>query len=246
MIDCPFPIIPSPGNTQILGLSVDRFSRQVVLGMMQGKSWSEAVDAALANPRNYPPGIAVSDAVFVFAFRQYADCLRRLYEAKFRIALAQFYPELTPEQREEMIPVLFDCDRDFTPAQRTELTDLQTLITDANAKIDGLSAQIAALENQINRDVLRRFHAETRACLDQAAAQVINAQNIERILRAAVVEAMTPGAPGSTPSYPAVGPDNGRAAFCAALQQLLGFPQIQNCPGLQAYLMSLLQGTCGP
>jgi hypothetical protein len=246
-IPCSFPIIPSAGTTEIVGLGVDRFAREVVLGMMQGKSWTAAVDAAVANPRNYPGGVAMSqDAVFTYALRQYADCLRQLYEAKFRIALAQFYPGLTAAERESMIPVLFDCDRDFTPAQRSELAALQALITAANTKIDGLLAQIAALEDQINRDILRRFHAAAADCLRQAAAQVLNADNIRRILEAALVEATTPGAPGSVPSYPDIGPDHGRAAFCQALQQLLASPAVQNCPGLAAYITSLLQGTCGP
>ncbi len=245
-IDCPPPIFPGSRPGEIVGLNVDSFTSDLVAGMRQGKSWDQAIAAALANPRNNPAQVALSPtSVYAVALKVWANCLRRLYEAKFRIALRQYYPELTEAQRETMIPVLFDCDRDFTPAQRAELTALQTLTTGADAKIDGLSAQIATLENQINTDVLRRFHAEARACQEQAAAQVLNAQNIQRILSAAAVEAATPGSPGSTPSYPGVGPDNGRAAFCQALQQILMFPPVQNCPGLTAYLMSLLHGTCG-
>lgn len=245
-IDCPTPIFPGGGTGDLVGVHVDMFTQDLVNGMMQGKSWDAAVAAALANPKNTPYGVAISpNSFYGAALIAWADCLRQLYEAKFRIALTQYYPGLTEAQREAMIPVLFDCDRDFTPEQRAELTALQTLIADADAKIDGLSTQVAALENQINTDVLRRFHAEAKTCQEQAAAQVIEAQNIQRILSAAAVEAAMPGAPGSTPSYPAVGPDNGRAAFCQALQLLLGFPSVQNCPGLTAYLMSLLQGTCG-
>ncbi|MSU35719.1 MAG: hypothetical protein EXS36_11550 [Pedosphaera sp.] len=245
--DCLFPIFPGGAPDDIQGLNVDRFSAAIIRSMQQGSSWDAAVAAALADPKNNSYGQIASPNSFIYAaLKVWAQCLRRLYEAKFALALKQYFAELSDPGRASMIAILLDCDRDFTPAQRMELAALLDLLMKAAAKEDLLLAQVAALENQINTVLLRQFQAEEKKCQEESAARIRVFQNIALILKAALVEAATPGVPGSTPSYPVVGPDAGRAAFCEALRQLLGFPSVQNCPGLKAYVMSLIEGTCGP
>lgn len=250
--DCPFPTFPGAGpggGFEVIGAKMDRFARSIIRAMQQGSSWDKAVEDALACPLNSPYGAVNPNSFMHEAMRQFADCLRKLYERKFRFALALFYPELTEEERERMIPVLFEGEGGFTPALEEELSRLRAAIEANDAKVNGLVAGVATRADTISNVLLREFHAAVRECLNAALAQIRIMQNIARILRAALVEAVTPGAPGSTPSYPIPAPSQGgeaagRAAFCQAVTQLLSHPAVQNCPGLKAYLMSLQAGEC--
>lgn len=240
-VPCLPPLIPGIGlrieGVIIYADQTKAFHDDLYKAMVNGKSWDEAVALALADPKRYPPEVPYGDKIFQGIWKALANCYRDLFTAMFRIYLRSVFPALTDEQREEMIPALFDCDKPLTPAQRAEWQALLDKFKESETAVAAQLAQIQTLENQI-KDLLHQFRLEARPCLDRAIAGVRELEAIARILEAALVEARTPGAPGS---LPLVGTN-----FCDTLRKMLTFPPVQNCPGLREYLMRRLAANCSP
>lgn len=243
-VPCMPPAIPSAGFADgvfnavvITGEQFAAFHNDLVKSMMNGKSWREAVEAALANPKHYPPNVVTGDLVYKLIWARVAECYRELFTRMFRIYLRGVFPGLTEAQREEMIPVLFDCDQNFTTAQRAEWGGILDQLAGDRTNGTELLEQAQKLENQI-KDILSRFRNEANACFNDAIRHLREIETRVQILRAALVEALTPGASGSLPPK--------GFNFCGVLQQLINAPPVQDCPGLRAYLMMLFRENCQP
>ncbi len=241
-VPCFPPLIPSggfdPTGVVVIGAeAMAAFHNDLVRAMMNGRTWDQAVAEAIADPERYPEGVQQGDKIYQLIWKTVADCYRRLFTEMFRIYLKTVYPDLTDEQREKMIPGLFDGEQALTEAERAELEAVRAALAAAQAATLACAEQIAALEEQI-KDLLRKFREEARLCFDRVIAGLREHDTMRRILEAAAIEAATPGAPGSVPAM--------GFNFCEVLRRMLGFPDIQNCPGLRAYLQMLLQANCHP
>ena len=141
------------------------------------------------------------------------------------------FPTWTEEQIREGVKAAFDCDRDFTPAQRAELEAYRQAITGLEQGNIPLVAQVDGLTTRIN-ELNRQFRA-------QAEEQCIRAARLRlQILMHRVVLLEAFAAEMAGPPGTEVDPNaSDITAFCAALRELIAdVPLHQNCPALLAFL----------
>jgi outer membrane murein-binding lipoprotein Lpp len=207
---------------------VRKFHVAITLGLVRGLSWDAAVDAAVANAFN---PFYKGEALMESAWRQHAECLRKIVEVQMAKYLRLAFPQWTEEDIQEGVKTAFDHDRDLTPEQRAEWEAFQQTVADLRQQAIGLLAQINGLREQIN-DLNREFRRQAaETCIRQAKQQVEVLMHRVALLEGFLAEA---GAPPGTEVDPLA---SHLEAFCQALREMIADLSLhQNCPALLAYL----------
>ncbi|HDR16501.1 MAG TPA: hypothetical protein ENN79_13665, partial [Desulfobacteraceae bacterium] len=243
---------PTGGGVVIVGARLQaKFQRAVAYAMMNGKTFDQAVEEAINSKDCYPnndpddpdtqPRVTVyKDTVFVMIWKRYAECLKNLYAKIARNYMNMVFggeQDLDEEDINKKVAALLLGVSSLSPSERADYEALKSQIDTINENLRGLSEQIDAKRNEIDR-LRREFRQKALDCLKASLENIRELRVKSWILQAFLIWCEYPEAEDALPQY--VDLDR----FCRMLQELLGHPDTIDSPKLKAYLGMLLNCNC--
>ncbi len=243
---------PSGGGVVMVGAKLQaKFHRIVAYAMMNGKTFDEAVEEAINSRDCYPnndpddpdtmPRVTVyKDTVFVMIWKQYADCLRRLYAKIARNFVNMAFggeETLSEDDINRKVAVLFGGPAALSESERAQYESLLSEIGEIDTRLRELGEETNTKRNRI--DTLRReFRQKALDCLKPSLENIRRLRAASWILDAFLVWCEDPDSEEAFPKYV----DAER--FCSVLNELANNPGILQSPKLKAYLAMLLNCNC--
>ena len=242
---CMPPWIPAGGNPfedptggSVIIVDVERqagFQRDIFYGLMNGKTFEQAVADAINNPKNYPPDVVPRDKIWQMIWRQYADCLKKLLSEQLDMYLRERYPGASAEEIAAMKAVLFGGEADLPENLRSRWEDSRRRDREAREAMRALAEQMDEIRRQM--DSLRdEFRRRARECFKRSLTAIREAQTLLWILQAFLVYCDDPNA---EEGLPWMGEN-----FCKILRAIPSDPRFAALPGLKAYVRMLAEVNC--
>ena len=219
---------PSGGGVVLVGAKLQaKFQRIVAYAMMNGKTFDEAVEEAINSrdcypnndpddPDTMPRATVYKDTVFVMIWKQYSDCLRRLYAKIARNYVNMAFggdKTLSEDDINSKVAVLFGGPAALSESQRAEYDSLMSQIDEIDTHLRELGEEINAKRNRI--DTLRReFRQKALDCLKASLENIRRLRAASWILEAFLVWCEDPDSEEAFPQY--VDPER----FCSVLNEL--------------------------
>jgi hypothetical protein len=243
---------PTGGGVVIVGARLQaKFQRAVAYAMMNGKTFDQAVEEAINSkdcypnndpndPDTQPRATVYKDTVFVMIWKRYAECLKRLYAKIARNYMNLVFggeEELSEEDINKKVAALLLGVSSLSPSERAEYESLTSAIDAINESLRGLSEQIDAKRNEIDR-LRREFRQKALDCLKASLENIRELRVKSWILQAFLIWCENPESEEAFPQY--VDLDR----FCLVLNELFNHPDTVETPKLKAYLAMLLSCNC--